>query len=71
MVTASLLAFTACRKGESGAAAGTPAAAADTLHDMGPAGDPVNGNAVHGRGCVACHQADGGGIGGVLAASFI
>jgi len=71
VVTASLLALGACSKGESAAAAGAPAAAADTLHDMGSAGDPARGEAVYAKICVACHQADGGGNGGMLAASFL
>jgi mono/diheme cytochrome c family protein len=64
-----------CGKTEpAGAAGAAPAgaeAAAPTLLDNGPAGDVAKGEAVYGKICVACHQADGGGNGGMLAASFL
>jgi len=70
-VLASLVALSACGKDKASAEGGAAVAAADTLHDMGPAGGPAKGEVVYGKICVACHQADGGGNGGMLAASFI
>lgn len=70
VVIASLLTLGACGKDKAAGEAAAPAAA-DSLHDMGPVGDATKGEAVYTKICVACHQADGGGNGGMLAASFL
>lgn len=51
-------------------AEGAGTAAAPSLHDNGPVGDPAAGEKVYSKTCVACHQADGTGNGGMLAANF-
>ncbi len=46
--------------------------AAKTAPDKAiPKGDPVAGKSVYGSKCVACHQADGTGMGGALGADFV
>ena len=62
------------KQGEASAApapAAASAAAPVELHDAGPPGDPVAGLKVYDKVCKACHQADGKGMGGALAANFI
>lgn len=46
-----------------------PAAVVE-LHDAGPPGDPEAGAIVFKGTCEACHQKDGSGLGGALAANF-
>lgn len=46
-----------------------PAAAPAPAGDVAP-GDPEAGEAIYTTNCVACHQADGTGMGGMLAADF-
>ncbi len=57
------------KKAESGEkkAAEAPAAA---VADSGAPGDAAKGEAIYKRVCVACHQADGTGMNGMLAANF-
>lgn len=71
LVVFASLSLGGCGKKDGGGEAAAPAAAADTIHDMGPAGDAAKGEVVYGKICVACHQPDGGGNGGMLAASFV
>ena len=64
-----------CGKGppdadNAGASAGAPAAGPVVLLDAGPPGDPEAGAVVFAGTCVACHQKDGTGMNGMLAADF-
>lgn len=52
------------------AAKGDQPAKPVNLHDAGPPGDATKGADVFGRICVACHQKDGSGMNGMLAANF-
>ena len=49
--------------------AGQGSASPSTKHPL--PGDPVAGEAVYKRICIACHQADGSGLNGMLAANFV
>ncbi|MEZ4267742.1 MAG: cytochrome c [Myxococcota bacterium] len=84
-VSLGLLVSAGCGKGAeapAGAAAEPAAAAAPAaakpaepaavveLHDAGPPGDPEAGATVFKGTCEACHQKDGSGLGGALAANF-
>ena len=73
IMAAALIAAVGCGKQKKqGAAEATAAApAAAELHDAGPLGDPVAGLKVYDKVCKACHQADGKGMGGALAANFV
>ncbi|MCB9738695.1 MAG: cytochrome c [Deltaproteobacteria bacterium] len=53
-----------------GAGAAAAANAAPSLHDMGEPGDAAKGKATYEKVCTPCHQADGSGSGGMLAANF-
>ncbi len=48
-----------------------PAAAAEPAAEAGPAGDAAAGEKVYSTYCMACHQADGKGMNGALAANFV
>lgn len=73
--------FAGCGKEEGGsgaddsAAAGAPPTVVEVVevvevkHPL--PGDPVAGMIVYNRICVACHQADGSGMNGMLAADFV
>ncbi|MCO4761360.1 MAG: cytochrome c [Myxococcales bacterium] len=43
----------------------------EQMHDSGPVGDAKKGAAIYASKCVACHQKDGKGMGGALAADFV
>lgn len=62
-----------CGKKTEGAQSGggEAAGAKVELHDVGPVGDPVAGAKVYAKVCIACHQKDGKGMGGMLAANFV
>lgn len=51
--------------------AATPAPAAAPAAAAAPAGDVEAGKTVYNTYCMACHQADGKGMGGALAANFV
>ncbi len=51
------------------AAVAEPAPAAAVKHEL--PGDPVAGEAVYKTNCIACHQADGTGMGGALGADLV
>jgi len=53
------------------AAAPEGAAHAEALPVAGPPGDPAAGEVVYTANCLACHQADGTGMGGALGADFV
>ncbi len=48
-----------------------PAAAPVNLEDAGPRGDATKGEELFKLLCVACHQKDGKGMGGAMAADFV
>lgn len=53
-----------------GAAVAAEGGAADPTADSGPRGDAAAGKVVFEKVCQACHQADGSGLNGMLAADF-
>ncbi len=77
LALAALFLTTACGRATGAAptaddpsAASSAGPAADSLHDMGEPGDAAKGKATYEKVCTACHQADGSGSGGMLAANF-
>lgn len=66
-----LLCLTACQKApDEAAGAKAGEAGAVNLADAGPRGDATKGKAVYEKICQACHQADGSGMNGMLAADL-
>lgn len=60
----------ACGKGGDSADPKGGSAEKVNLHDAGPPGDAAKGAEVYKKVCMACHQKDGRGMNGALAADF-